>query len=62
MARRHGRKDLLAALLIIGTALVYWMSRNTPDITFDDRSEAAPKPAQPSGERVGTLPGLRRAE
>ena len=57
MARTHRRKDLVAAMLIIGAALVYWMSRRSPEITFDD-SDTPSKPRV----RATTLPGLNRTE
>ena len=62
MARTHRKKDILAAVIIIGTALIYWMNRRSPDITFDSRESGQAQPALRSGERVESLPGLRRSE
>lgn len=62
MARRTRRKDVLAALIILGASLVYWMNRASPGITFDDRASDSPaQPATPT-DRVTALPGLRRDE
>ncbi len=62
MARTHRKKDVLAAVVIIGTALIYWMNRRSPEITFDSRESEQAQPTMGSDERVTTLPGLRRSE
>ena len=62
MARSHRRKDVLAAMLIIGSALVYWMSRRTPEITFDDRDAPAARGPRSVDPKASNLPGLNRAE
>lgn len=49
-------------MLIIGAALVYWMSRRSPQITFDaSDSEREPR-ARAVDPRATTLPGLNRTE
>ncbi|MFI4871378.1 MAG: hypothetical protein ACIARQ_06165 [Phycisphaerales bacterium JB061] len=62
MARTHRRKDVFAAVLIIGAALVYWMNRRTPDHAFDDRDTPAASEPRRSAPEVSDLPGLRRTE
>ena len=62
MARTHRRKDLVAAMLIIGAALVYWMSRRSPEITFDDSDTPNEPRVRAVDPRATTLPGLNRTE
>lgn len=62
MARQHRRRDVLAAAVIVGVALVYWMKRGGPGISFDDREAPQVRAASVPSESVGDLPGLRRGE
>ena len=62
MARSHRRKDVFAAVLIIGAALIYWMNRRSPVITFDDRDTPTTNGTRQAEPEFTTLPGLNRAE
>lgn len=56
MSRSQRRKDVIAAVIIVGTAIIYWTSGSRPDVEDELRRNqgASQRPV------VGTdLPGLR---
>jgi len=58
MPKAHRRKDVIAAVVIIGTAILYWTSGEGPDIVLDEHqpSQAGGSAERPA--RVTELPGF----
>ena len=41
MRKRFGRQEMVAIVLILGSAAVYWMRSNTPPIVFASQHDHA---------------------
>ncbi|PHQ79416.1 MAG: hypothetical protein COB69_08045 [Phycisphaera sp.] len=60
MPKAHRRKDVIAAVIIIGTAILYWTSGEGPGIVLDDHQPDRTGDSVDRPDRVTELPGFGR--
>ena len=56
MTRSQRRKDVIAAVVIVGTAILYWTSGGRPDMVLDEHRASGDRSERPS--KVSELPGI----